>query len=69
MTDSENAIHPNRDSKTVLQVLFMLLGSQLAFQMCKKKEASLFSTSDRIFLTSSHPARKLMEVKGEDQQV
>lgn len=46
----------------------MLLGSQLAFQMCKEKEASLFSTSDRIFLTSSHPARKLMEAKGEVQQ-
>lgn len=39
-----------------LQLLLMLLGSQLAFQMCKEKEASLFSTSNRIFVASSHPA-------------
>lgn len=50
MTDPENDICPSSDSKTVLQVLLMLGGSQLTYQMSKEKETSLFSTSNRIFL-------------------
>lgn len=34
-----NNIPPIRDSKIVLRVLLMLLGSQFVFQMCKEKEA------------------------------
>lgn len=68
MTDPGNDICPSRDSKTVLQVLLMLVGSQLTHQICRERGASLFSTCDKIFLTSFHPAGWLMGVKGGEQQ-
>lgn len=38
MTVSEDDMCPSRDPKVMLQVLFMLLGSKLTFQIGKENE-------------------------------